>query len=136
MPRCHYKSYKGIVSLARGLRRNQTPSEDMIWQLLRKKRISGYKFLRQHPLFYKIDGERIEFFIADFYCAGLKLVIEVDGPVHKKRGIYDSIRDSKLNNKGIMVVRILNEELADINYAISKLTQIISQRETEISCMQ
>ncbi|HNR40967.1 MAG TPA: endonuclease domain-containing protein [Bacteroidales bacterium] len=122
--------------MARSLRRNQTPSEDMVWQLLRKKRISGYKFLRQHPLFYKIDGERIEFFIADFYCAGLKLVIEVDGPVHKKRRIYDSDRDSKLNNKGIMVVRILNEELADINHAISKLTQVISQRETEISDLQ
>jgi len=133
MPRCHYKSYKGITCLARGLRRNQTPSEELVWQLLKGKSIRGYKFLRQHPVFYRIDGEWVEFFIADFYCASLKLIIEVDGPIHQNRQDYDSERDSKLSSKGIMVARILNEELADINLAISRIKQIISKREAEIS---
>ena len=103
MPRCHYKSYKGITCLARGLRRNQTPSEELLWQLLKGKSMRGYKFLRQHPVFYRIDSEWIEFFIADFYCSKLKLIIEVDGPVHQNRQDYDSERDAKLRSKGIMV---------------------------------
>jgi very-short-patch-repair endonuclease len=133
MPRYHYKSYEGITSLARNLRRRQTPSEELMWELLRRKSFSGYKFLRQHPVFYRIDGEWVEFFIADFYCAKLKLIIEVDGPIHQYNLNYDSERDSKLNNKGIMVTRILNDELVDINFAISKLIQIMRKRETEIA---
>ena len=93
----------------------------------------NFKFLKQHPLFYRIDREWIEFFIADFYCAKLRLVIELDGPIHENNKDYDSERDLKLSTKGILVVRILNEELQDVNSVISKLKMILMNRKIDIT---
>ena len=132
MPRSHYKSYKGITLLARNLRKNQTPSEKILWSVLRRKSLFGYKFLRQHPIFYRVKNKWIEFFIADFYCAELKLIIELDGGIHENHKEYDSERDSKLLNKGIYVVRIQNEELTDIKTVIAFLKEVINTRTPQI----
>jgi very-short-patch-repair endonuclease len=133
MPRSHYKSYKGITLLARNLRKNQTSTEKLLWEVLRRKNLSGYKFLRQHPIFYRVKNKWVEFFVADFYCAGLKLIIEVDGRIHENNKEYDSERDLKLLNKGIYVVRIRNEELDDMNSVILFLNEIISRRICQIT---
>jgi leucyl-tRNA synthetase len=133
MPRSHYKSYKGITLLARNLRKNQTASEKLLWTVLRRKSLSGYKFLRQHPIFYRVKNKWVEFFIADFYCSELKLIIELDGKIHQGSKDYDSERDLKLLNKGIYVVRIKNEELQDMNSIILFLTEIISKRVSQIT---
>jgi very-short-patch-repair endonuclease len=125
MPRVHYKKYQGITLLARELRKNQTLSEKLLWNLLRKKNLFGYRFLRQHPIFYRVDKEWIEFYIADFYCSKLKLVIEVDGKIHAERTEYDAERDLKLLNKGIRVVRIKNEELKDVKSTLELINGII-----------
>lgn len=104
MSRIYYKKYKGISQLARYLRNNQTPSEKLLWEILRRKNLFGYKFLRQHPFFYRIDKKRIEFFIADFYCSKLGMIIEVDGLIHETREEYDAERDAKLISRGITVL--------------------------------
>jgi leucyl-tRNA synthetase len=127
MPRFHYKSYKGITSLARNLRKNHTTSEKLLWTFLRRKSFHGYKFLRQHPVFYTIINSRVEFFIADFYCSGLKLIIELDGKIHEKNREYDSERDLKLLNKGIYVLRIKNEELDNMKSVIRILDETINR---------
>jgi very-short-patch-repair endonuclease len=106
MPRFYYSSYPGITSLARELRKNQTLSEILVWNILRRKKLSGYKFLRQHPIFYRIDKKWVDFYVADFYCAKLKLIIEVDGKIHEEQTEYDKERDSRLLGKGIYVARI------------------------------
>jgi len=111
MPRIHYKQFEGITSLARGLRKNMTPSEKVLWEILRKRRVFGYKFLRQHPIFYHIDRNWVDFYIADFYCAELKLIIEADGPIHQDQIEYDQERDAKLLNKGMRVIRLMNKEI-------------------------
>jgi len=126
MPRSHYKSYKGITLLARDLRKNQTHSEKALWEVLRKEKVLGYKFLRQHPIFYRINKEWVDFYIADFYCAKLKLILEIDGPIHNYQKESDSERDSKLLNKGIKTLRIKNEELNNINSVIIKIQGIIN----------
>ncbi len=113
MFRIPYSNYRQIILLARNLRKDMTPSEKLLWELLRRKSLSGYRFLRQHPLVYRIDKQWIDFFIADFYSHELSLVIEVDGPVHLKQKEYDHERDSKLSAKGISVLRLKNEELED-----------------------
>jgi very-short-patch-repair endonuclease len=133
MPRRHYKSYKGITLLARNLRKNQTPSEKLLWAVLRRKSFFGYKFLRQHPIFYRVNNKWVEFFIADFYCSELKLILELDGKIHEDRYEYDSERDLKLLAKGIYVVRIQNEELDDMNSVILFLIEIISKRISQIT---
>lgn len=132
MPRYHYKSFRDITMLARSLRKNMTPSEKIMWDILRRKKLSGYKFLRQHPVFYRIEKDRVEFFIADFYCAELKLVIEIDGPVHDMRDQYDKERDMKLESKGIFVVRIKNEEFDNTLTVLCKLDQIMNDRNKQM----
>lgn len=126
MPRCNYQNYRNITLLSRDLRKNLTSSERKLWEILRSKKLFGYKFLRQHPVFYRIDKDFVEFFIADFYCARLRLIIEIDGPVHENHKEYDAVRDLKLASKGIMVLRIKNEELVNITDVISRIEKVIS----------
>jgi very-short-patch-repair endonuclease len=118
MSRIHLQEFKGISLIARDLRNNQTSSEKLLWEVLRKERISGFRFLRQHPVFYRVDNNWADFYIPDFYCARLRLIIELDGKSHEGREDYDSERDEKLHSKGLKVVRIKNEELTDINIVI------------------
>ena len=133
MPRPEYKKYPGITALARDLRKRQTPSEILVWNILRRRKLSGCKFLKQHPIFYSIRNQQVDFYIADFYCAQLRLIIEVDGKIHEKQLEYDKERDSKLLAKGIYVYRIKNEELTDIEKATSLLQNIIQKRINELS---
>jgi len=65
---------------ARVLRRNSTPAEVILWRDLRNRRFDGHKFRRQRPI-----GP----FIADFYCAALALVIELDGDSHLGKELPD-----------------------------------------------
>ena len=106
---------KTITELARELRKNQTSSEKQLWEVLRKRRLGGYRFLRQKPFIYEQNNEKRYFFIADFYCAEKKLVIEVDVVVHEYQEYYDYQRDLILNELGLRVFRIKNEELSDID---------------------
>ena len=61
------------LALARRFRRQPTPAEAEAWQLLRDERILGLKFRRQ---------QLVAGFIVDFYCASLRLVLELDGGAH------------------------------------------------------
>ena len=47
-----------------------------MWQALRNRKQHGLKFRREHP---------VEGYIADFFCDEHKLIIEIDGDVHKKK---------------------------------------------------
>ena len=90
---------------AQKLRRNMTLAEKKIWyELLRKDKLEGFRFLRQKPL---------DNYIADFYCAELLLVIEIDGESHLAEGAkeYDAHRTKVLNGYGIEVVRYTNEQI-------------------------
>jgi len=69
-----------ITQLCRDLRNNATPSERRLWKELKIRNMGGEKFLRQFPIFVSSSFGRKSFYIADFYCARLKLVIEVDDP--------------------------------------------------------
>ena len=128
MSRIHYRNYRGITLLAREMRKRQTPQEIALWELLRKRRFVKYKFLRQHPVFYRIDKGWIDFYVADFYCNKLKMIIEVDGKIHDYNRDYDRERDSKLNAKGLQVIRIKNEEVNAIPGLIKFLEEKISER--------
>jgi len=133
MSRIHYKEFKGISLLARDLRNNQTPSEKKLWEVLRRKDLFGYKFLRQHLIFYRIDKNWVDFYIADFYCAKLMLIIELDGSSHEGREEYDRDRDEKLLSKGLAVFRFKNEELNDINNIIGEIRRIIQTQVRQLS---
>ncbi len=107
---------------SRYLRKNQTPEESIIWQLLRNRQLDGFKFLRQHPIkVWKTSG-RFHFFYADFYCAEKKLVLEIDGLIHEQQKEYDASRDYIMNELGLKVLRILNHEVNhDIKGTLQKI---------------
>lgn len=133
MARPEFRKYTGITAMARDLRKRQTPYEILVWNILRRKNLSGYKFLKQHPIIHSIRNHQVNFYIADFYCARLRLIIEVDGKIHERQFDYDKERDSKLLEKGIQVFRIKNEELTEIEKATLILQNIIQKRITELS---
>jgi len=60
---------RNITEIARNLRKSLTESEVVLWKELRSRKLKGFKFLRQHPLFYFVLHKRTYLFIADFYCA-------------------------------------------------------------------
>ncbi len=109
-----------VKNTTRSLRKNQTESEQTFWEIVRNRKLFGKKFLRQHPVQFKFMGRK-RFFIADFYCAEEKIIIEIDGKIHENRTEYDSLRDHLINAMGIRVVRIKNEDLTDIPALIEKL---------------
>ncbi len=106
-------SKKRIVELCRDLRRNSTSSENILWENLRNRKLSGRKFYRQYPIIYNTSNELHYFFIADFYCHEKKMVIEVDGKIHDFQKDYDEGRTAIMEQLGIRVIRFGNEELSD-----------------------
>ena len=87
-----------------------TEAERFVWELVRNRRLDGKKFLRQHKVIYENSFDSFHFFIVDFYCAEEKLVLEIDGKIHESQIEYDRWRTSVLNELGLRVLRIKNEE--------------------------
>src|ERR1700744_3781185 len=113
---------KSITDLCRELRRNQTPAEKLLWNELRRRNMGGEKFLRQFPIYVHTGYNRKDFYIADFYCARRKLVIEVDGPIHLLKKEYDDNRDLVMPERGFNILRFTNDEvISDVNKVIEKL---------------
>ena len=113
---------KSPVRLARELRKNQIPEEKILWNILRDRKLVGYKFLRQHPIIYKEVNFKKNFFILDFYCSKKNLAVELDGAHHESNKEYDEVRDGILAENKIRVLRIKNQELrTDIKKVIEKI---------------
>ncbi|MBK9391289.1 MAG: endonuclease domain-containing protein [Bacteroidetes bacterium] len=120
-----YIDFKVIKKSARELRKNMTDSETLLWDQLRNRRLSGLKFLRQHPIVYKADYRGLNYFIADFYCDEKKTVIELDGPIHESTVEYDQFRDEELKRLGLLILRLKNEELDDMDEALLKIKRFL-----------
>ena len=98
------KHNKNLLCFARELRNNPTKEEKKLW----------YDFLSSYPIRFtrqKVLGQ----YIADFYCARAKLVIELDGSQHfTDEGLrYDQTRGEFLEEYGLEIVRIPNNEIND-----------------------
>ena len=113
------------ISRARELRKNMTPAEKLLWANLRRRNIGGLKFLRQHPVIYQVYRNKPLYFIADFYCAKKKLVIEVDGKIHDFQKEDDQNRNEIMEGLGLHVLRIKNEELENVEQVLRKLRNFI-----------
>ncbi len=98
------------------LRKNQTATEQILWQAIRGKQL-GVKFRRQHGIGH---------YIADFYCTECHLVIEVDGDSHfnPQAQTYDKIRDDFMQSSGIKVIRFTNH---DICYNLANVLDCIKK---------
>jgi len=125
MSKSKYLDIKIIKKHARELRRNVTDSEKLLWEHLRNRKLSDYKFLRQHPIIYKADYKGLNYFIADFYCHEKRIVIELDGPIHDTTEEYDRFRDEEMKLIGIRVLRLKNEKLANMDKTLDEIKLFI-----------
>ena len=93
---------KTNIPLAKVLRKNMTPWEKKLW----------YQFLRNYPMRFQRQ-KAIGNYIADFYCAKARLIIELDGGEHytPEQIEKDKIRTTKLENMNLAVFRILNRDI-------------------------
>ena len=85
------------------MRRHPTPSEALLWASLRRNRL-GYHFRRQHV---------VGAFIADFACLTRKLVVEVDGGIHRDPDVAfaDQRRQAAIESFGFRVLRVTAEQV-------------------------
>lgn len=109
-----------LLETARKLRREMTRHERHLW----------YDFLRTYPI--KIYKQRIiGNYIADFYCASAKLVIELDGSQHfTDEGIEnDQIRDEFMRELGLTILRFTNLDI-DRNFinVCNQIDSIIKEK--------
>src|SRR5262245_47003511 len=88
----------------RELRRSPTPAESYLWHSLRKSRLDGKKFRRQHGI-----GP----YIVDFYCPESRVIVELDGEGHTEPwGVErDDARTRFLSKFGMRVLRFENKEV-------------------------
>ena len=114
---------KNLVSRARELRKSETEAEKKFWNvILKNKKLEKFKFTRQKPI-----GD----FIVDFYCAKLKLAIEIDGGVHNFQDRRDIERDNILKNKfDLKIVRYKNEDVFSNSEKVLEDLIIIMQNAT------
>jgi cyclase len=116
-----YKADPLLFAKAKELRNHLTASENIFWLRL-KENFKGYKFRRQHPILI---------YVVDFYCHKLKLVIEVDGPIHDSEDAkrYDKKRQQDLEDLNLTVLRFTNEQVKNqIECVIETISSFIMNR--------
>lgn len=102
-----------IFERGRTLRKEMTTAEKILWNKLRRKKIKGLRFRRQH---------QISRFVVDFYCHEKRFVIELDGEVHNSNESKekDQSRAEALKSFGLRVIRFKNEEVISELYKVIK----------------
>jgi very-short-patch-repair endonuclease len=101
-----------LRQFAKQMRREATTAEKTAWRVLRNRRLTGFKFRRQHPF-----GK----YILDCYCPSAKVVVELDGDSHAtpEGQVADAERTRYLEVRGILVLRFWNSEIAENQDAIA-----------------
>ncbi len=106
-----------LLERAKEMRANPTQAEALLWERLKTKKL-GFKFRQQHP---------IDNYIVDFVCLSKKLIIEVDGEIHKFQKEEDQQRQLLLEEKKrYTFLRFENDEvLNDINKVVAKIEDVL-----------
>ena len=113
-----WRASKEIQSRARELRKEMTPAEKKLWQVLRGNQLDGLYFRRQHA---------VGSYIVDFVCVQEKLVIEVDGGSHLEQEEYDQERTRWLQEeKDYRVIRFTNDDVfRNINEVVEAIRDAV-----------
>jgi very-short-patch-repair endonuclease len=128
----NYTIGKLARKVSRALRSNSTDAEKKLWSFIKNRQFLNLRFLRQHPIFYQFNNKK-NFFIADFYCHEIKMVIELDGYIHDKQRDYDQVRTEILEFKNILIVRFENAEIMkNLDHSLAQLKLIITKRKNDL----
>ena len=94
-----------------------THAEEVLWNLVKAKKLEGFNFRRQH-----IIGN----YIADLVCLDRRLIVEIDGLQHQlpQNTDSDEARTLWLGMKGFKVIRFGNEDV--INKTEEVLNKILT----------
>jgi len=102
---------------ARLLRSEQTESEHLLWQRLRRRQLGGFRFLRQPPL-----GR----YVCDFACLERRLIIELDGGQHPLQFAEDREREIWLRAQGFRVLRFrYHQLLQDMEAVLQRILSVL-----------
>jgi very-short-patch-repair endonuclease len=104
-----------LRAAAQAQRAQMSDAERKVWYAVRARRLAGLKFRRQHLI-----GR----YIADFYCADARLVVEIDGNHHAEQtqAEHDRIRDGWMAGQGLNVVRFtVHEVLQDFDSVMERI---------------
>jgi len=89
-----------------------TRGEIILWNKLKRNQMMDFDFHRQKPI-----GN----YIVDFFCPDLKLIIEIDGPSHEGKEIYDKKREKYLCSLGFNILRFTEKQ---VYYSLSSILEI------------
>jgi len=120
-------TYSLLKEFVAAHRSNPTEAENVLWTIVRGKKMSGFKFRRQHI---------ISNYIADFVCLSEQLIIEVDCLYHQlpENKISDEERTKNLNKLGFEVIRFTNNQvLTDTDNVINTIVLRLKERNTKLS---
>lgn len=107
------------IEFARGLRRDATAAERLLWAALRRRQRGGFKFRRQAPI-----GP----YFADFASFDAGVIVEVDGGQHCMAA-RDVARDAWFAKAGWEVVRYWNPDvLANLAGVVADLDERLRGR--------
>ncbi len=109
-----------LTALARTLRKHMTNEERRLW----------YDFLKSYSVRF-LRQKVIDNYIVDFYCHDARLIIELNGSQHySKQGLQkDRIRTSQIEQRGLLVLHIPNNEIThNFRYVCEYIDHIVSAR--------
>jgi len=106
---------------ARALRQSSGRAEERVWAVLRGGKVDGHKFRRQHPV-----GP----YFADFACDRLRLIIEIDGGVHRLDdvAVRDLERQQALEALGWTVIRVTNDQIYEAPELLIEAVRLHARR--------
>ena len=116
---------RDVVKRARKLRSEMSPPEILLCQELRK-RPGGLKFRRQHPA---------GIYVLDFYCAAVRLAVEVDGYAHEsiRAAKADEARSHYLRSQHIATLRVPAKAVFDdVAAIVLRIGEVCEQRATRL----
>ncbi|HEY4115569.1 MAG TPA: DUF559 domain-containing protein [Rhizomicrobium sp.] len=91
-------------SRAKTMRHAPVGTETVFWPHIRNRKLGGFKFKRQ---------QLIGPYIVDYVCSEKKVIVELDGELHRSRMGYDAARDRYLEDNGYRVLRFENGEVVE-----------------------
>ena len=106
-----------LLERARQLRQQMTPTEVLLWDVLRDNQVGDCRFRRQHP---------VGTFVLDFYCPAARLAVEVDGSIHDREGAKetDAARQEEIEAFGVRVLRFRNEQVTENREAVVEIIRV------------
>ncbi len=105
----------------RKLRKCMPPAEVILWQTLRGRQLCGLKFRRQFG---------IESYVLDFYCAELRLAIELDGESHEsdRAQQHDLRRDNYVRALGVTTLCFGNADVySNLDGVLTEIVAVVKK---------